>query len=222
MAELRNEIIEGSKARFEFLKWKLIGVSALGAAGLGLGGSSTAAGRSACGADRIGWAYLMLTLIPLVCFYVDLLCRHMALRIGVIGNFLRISATGDEAFYERFVDRARRMGRGEVSVFGFEDLALLGSTVVLSLLVALVGVGLAQVGAFGSGELTLWGVPVPSTNLQWIFVGSGALGAGLTWMNRRDYLRRSQMLKDLADDAALMATLRPKAEESPPAIPGAS
>jgi hypothetical protein len=53
---LRQEIIESVKARSDFVKWKLIGVGALGAVGLGLGGT-----------QNIPHSYLVLPIIPLLC-----------------------------------------------------------------------------------------------------------------------------------------------------------
>ena len=107
------------------LKWKLILVAALGAVGLGFSNSNTVVPN----------AYLVLLLIPLVCFYVDLLCKHMSLRIIVIGAFLRFGSKAEEdAAYESFVSEARAMGpRKNMNTFAFEEWALDGSTVVLSL-----------------------------------------------------------------------------------------
>ena len=75
------------------LKWKLILVAALGAVGLGFSNRNTVVPN----------AYLVLLLIPLVCFYVDLLCKHMSLRIIVIGAFLQFGSKEEDAAYERFV-----------------------------------------------------------------------------------------------------------------------
>jgi hypothetical protein len=60
MSALREEIIEAEKARTDLLKWKLIIVSGLGAAGLGFTGQSNVPG-----------APFVLLLIPGVCLYVD-------------------------------------------------------------------------------------------------------------------------------------------------------
>jgi hypothetical protein len=76
MSDLRTEIIESEKARSDLLKWKLIGVATLGAAGLGLNNPQQGVRT-----------YFLLPLIPLLCFYADQLCRHLTLRILVIAAF---------------------------------------------------------------------------------------------------------------------------------------
>jgi hypothetical protein len=129
MEVLRAEIGEAHKARSDLLKWKLALVAGLGTIGLGL-------------TQEIGHPIVLIG-IPLVCGYVDLLTRHLTLRIHVIGDFLRGRPQGrgdeellaKEAFYrdyEAFVERNR-------SVFAFEDWALYLSSIVLSLGVAAYG-----------------------------------------------------------------------------------
>jgi hypothetical protein len=76
MEELRAEILEAERSRSDLLKWKLVLVAGLGAIGIGV---QTNSGR----------VPLVLIGIPLVCAYVDLLCRHLTLRVHVIGQFLR-------------------------------------------------------------------------------------------------------------------------------------
>ena len=124
MEQLRSEILEAHKARSDLLKWKLALVAALGTIGLGL-------------TQEIGHP-IVLVGIPLVCAYVDLLTRHLTLRIHVIGSFLRGRTGPDPALalhaeYETFVERNR-------SAFDFEDWALYLSSIVLSLGVAAYGV----------------------------------------------------------------------------------
>jgi hypothetical protein len=60
----------------DLLKWKLVLVAAIGTVGLGLTES------------EVGHPIVLIG-IPLICAYVDLLCRHLTLRIHVIGNFIR-------------------------------------------------------------------------------------------------------------------------------------
>ncbi len=120
MEQLRSEILEAHKARSDLLKWKLALVAGLGTIGLGL-------------TQDIAHPIVLIG-IPLVCAYVDLLTRHLTLRIHVIAGFLR---TGDESGpdealyrrYEAFVERNR-------SAFAFEDWPLYLSSIVLSLGVA--------------------------------------------------------------------------------------
>jgi hypothetical protein len=102
---LRQEILNSQQVRSDLLKWKLALVGALGAAGLGL-----------AGADVPGHAELVLCAVPFVSVYVDLLCRHLNLRILVIGTYLASSETAGRSErkelmeYERFVEeRARHL-----------------------------------------------------------------------------------------------------------------
>jgi hypothetical protein len=95
--KLRDEIVETQKSRLALLKWKLVVVSALGAAGLGFSNK-----------DR--QLLLLLALIPPVCVYVDLLCHHLWLRVQVIGRFIAHFQPGhDEPLsrYERFIEQLR-------------------------------------------------------------------------------------------------------------------
>lgn len=94
--DLRGEIVESQKARCDLLKWKLGLVAGLGAAGLGLGSNYST--------DR--QFHYILCLIPLVCTYVDLLAKHMTLRIMVIGCY---ENSIEQTPYERFAAKARKM-----------------------------------------------------------------------------------------------------------------
>lgn len=120
IGSLRTEIVESEKARIDLLKWKIILIAALGAVGFGIG-KDTHSARP-----------VLLGFIPLVCAYVDVLCVHNDLRILVIASFLRTpTQTNREAkAYERLCE-AQRL------TFALEALALIWTTVVFSLLVAL-------------------------------------------------------------------------------------
>ena len=76
MDALRPELIETQKIRSDLMKWKLLIVSGIGGAALGFSGSN---GNAPTG------AHLALAIIPIACFYVDLLCRHLSLRNKAIG-----------------------------------------------------------------------------------------------------------------------------------------
>ncbi len=76
--KLREEIIESEKSRIDLLKWKFILIAALGSIGLGIEDNTTIFSR-----------YITLCLIPPVCVYVDLLCKHLNLRILCIAYFIR-------------------------------------------------------------------------------------------------------------------------------------
>ncbi len=131
METLRSEIIESQKARNDLMKWKLLLVSGLGAAGLGFSEHS--------GKFR---AELVLCCIPLVCAYVDLVCHHLSLRILVIGKFISSTSGHDQTLscirdYEKFVD-TRIRGRNnsslkKIGAFDLENWALIGSSILLSL-----------------------------------------------------------------------------------------
>lgn len=122
MDKLREEIIEAEKMRADLIKWKLLLVAGLGATGLGLNGSSH---------DGITE---LLCLIPFVCVYVDLLARHLNLRIHVIAEFMRRQKVDWTADYE---ECAKLMEKGRV--FALETGVLWYSTVFLSVLVIIAG-----------------------------------------------------------------------------------
>jgi hypothetical protein len=128
--ELRAEIVDAEKARVDFQKWKLVLVAGLGAAGLGLGAPPGTTSHPQ-----------LLCVIPLVCGYVDLLCKHITLRIMVIGTYVRKLNEGSRALgtvldYEGFVEKTRK----KVQPFELEDWVMDGSTLVLS--AAIAGYGL--------------------------------------------------------------------------------
>ena len=134
MEQLRSEILEAHNARSDLLKWKRVLVAGLGTIGLGL-------------TQEIAHPIVLIG-IPLVCACVDLLTRHLTLRIHVIAGFLRTGdgSGPDDGFfrrYEAFVARNR-------SAFEFEDWALYLSSIVLSLGVA--GYGLLTLVRDSEGE----------------------------------------------------------------------
>ena len=134
----KKEIVVAEQGRTDLLKWKLILVAVLGSIGLGIDYSVPS------NPDKIFGPYLVLCLIPLVCVYVDLLCKHLKLRILVISQFFQSerqnlneeyqreldSLVGDKIFveYEKYCE----INRG---VFAFEDWVQQGSTYFLSILI---------------------------------------------------------------------------------------
>lgn len=121
--KLRDEIIESEKARTDLMKWKLILVAAIGAAGLGLGSNASPNGNPV----------VLLALIPFVCLYVDAICSHNEIRIMTIAQFLR---TRDENSVERKYEEYCTGHRWQFSLEGF---ALVVTTVGLSVLVLFIG-----------------------------------------------------------------------------------
>jgi hypothetical protein len=134
---LRQELLNSQGTRSDLLKWKLLLVGALGAAGLGLAGSTGITGQPD----------LILCAIPPVCLYVDLLSRHATMRTLVIGRYLASSKSSDLHEYERYAERARGLAKtgfrqvheGKRSAFAFEDWAIFGSTLSLSMAVLVYG-----------------------------------------------------------------------------------
>ncbi len=128
MSNLRQEIIESSKMRADYIKWKLLIVAVLGATGLGLG--IKIEGQQAIQK----YAYLTLVLIPLVCVLVDLLCKHNTLRIVAIGAFKRTFPDDEENKYEHFA-LACAGGR----IYSLEEYALSHFTYSVSFLSIIIG-----------------------------------------------------------------------------------
>lgn len=131
---LRNEIIEAQKVRSDLVKWKLFLVAVLGATGLGLK-------RSEKGLNP----ELVLCCIPFVCAYVDLLCRHLSLRIKGIGTFLRTVYIKNPKFsvfknYEELMQKSRDNIRDNIEKWGFgqnkhslESIVLKLSSIIFSM-----------------------------------------------------------------------------------------
>lgn len=170
--KLPDEILGAHQTRADFLKWKLLLVAALGAAGLGLGEKSKP-------------VYLLVALIPLVCLYVDLLCMNLKVRVLVIGTFY---ANSREDAYERYTQKNRK-------VFETEDWALHYSTYVLCLVV--IGVGcLAQTFDAIAPNGLMWLHPLQWT-WKWpskddaVLIVSGLAGLGLSWFT---WKRAEQLL----------------------------
>ena len=122
---LRNEIVASENARLDFIKWKIVLIAALGAVGLGLASDTKVA------------APAVLGFIPIACAYVDVVCAHVNFRILLIAHFLRTggkanrppdSATAD---YEALCEEQR-------GGFRLGSVVLVGTTIAMSLLVALV------------------------------------------------------------------------------------
>ena len=115
---LKQEINQSTDTLHDLAKWKLIVVSALAAAALGL----TPSGHS---------HYSLVLLIPYACAYVDLNCYQHLVRIAVISRFLR-EQDGDKSlqFYERQCEALRTNDSG---VFNLTIYGQLWSSVAMSI-----------------------------------------------------------------------------------------
>jgi hypothetical protein len=181
-SSLRTEIVESEKARIDLLKYKLVAIAALGAAGLGLGSGSDPSHAG-------GHPLYVLCIIPLACLYVDLLCWHNTLRILVIAKFLK----GRNDPYENFV---AQLGKGS---FDMEDWALHCSTIAIS---AALGIwGLVELGKV-LRALIRTGAPMRAGLLTTglVFFVTGALGVFLSLFMESRYRRRETELRVRADD----------------------
>ena len=181
MQTLRDEILQTQQTRSDLLKWKLVIAGALGSVGLGFAGAED----SAKNAD------LVLCAVPPVCVYVDLLSRHLSLRILVIGTFMRSHGgqygASELAAYEAHAQHARKLGRvpwylplRNVSAFALEDWAVSWSTIVLS------------IGVLGYGVVGDPGFREP-------FIASGLIGLVVTVFAMSVYRRLFKATNRLAE-----------------------
>jgi len=174
METLRTELIETQKVRSDLMKWKLLIVAAIGGSALGFSGSGDNGQNNAC---------LALAIIPLACFYVDLLCRHLSLRNKAIGKFIASHDSGDEVLknYENFYDR---ISRDVWDLVSFESVALVGCTVFLS-------IAIVPIGVLASSAEPCWGL------LAWpasLFYGAAITGLILSiWLQTRYTRCKSKM-----------------------------
>ncbi len=166
---LRNEIVASENARLDFIKWKIVLVAALGAVGLGLASDTKVA------------APAILGFIPIACAYVDVVCAHVNFRILLIAHFLRTGGTANRppdsatADYEALC-QAQRGG------FGLESIVLVGATIAMSLLIAVVALESRSL----SGQLHLGpafeNMPAGMTDFLLISAVVGSVvSVGTTW-----------------------------------------
>ncbi len=181
---LRTEIVESQKARIDLLKYKLVAIATLAAIGLGF--NTNQAGSFLLDSDYV------LTIIPFVCLYVDLLCWHNTLRILVIGRFLDYH---DDP-YENYLPKIGKVKRPKKPTdfptcdpgyfFELEDRALNWSTILVSSLLFLYGCSFFF-----------------NTNLNWlkgsIFALTGFAGIIFTIRSKKAYEKRCDLLFENAD-----------------------
>jgi hypothetical protein len=116
--------------------------------------------------------------------YVDLLCRHLSLRILVVGTFLRTRRDDPDgatlAAYEDFAERSRNLpGEKPRSAFDLEEWALSWSTMAVS----------AAIAGYG---IVLW------SRFSGAFLISGAVGLVATALARRLFRDRFRSVVELA------------------------
>jgi hypothetical protein len=193
MGNLRAEIIETQKIRSSLLQWKLILVSTLGGAGLGLTG------------NQLPNAHLILCFIPFSCVYVDLLCRHLNIRIAIIGSFLgRKKPRPDEDSvdydYENFL--GEHYWKAEESQpagwFRLESMALRYSTILLSIFV--IPLGLLAESNEGTFETNFSLTGIFSNPFNYIFFFSGFLGILFSLAVESRYLSQLGKMKSFANE----------------------
>jgi len=147
---LRTEIIESQKARIDLLKFKLIAVAALGSVGLGLG-------------EYHSWLQegldVILCIIPFVCIYIDFLCYHNTMRILVIGQFLAFKNDGYEIYISELGGNNKKYN-GAGYYFELEDFSLEWSSVLLSALLSIYGVYIANDRALFDFKVLIFSIPI--------------------------------------------------------------
>jgi len=89
VSKLRDEVIGFQKAKAELLRWKLVAIGTASAAGLGLSEFKGLGERP----------IILLSLVPLLAAYCDVVSRDYDIRIALIGRFLRV-AGGPFSRYE--------------------------------------------------------------------------------------------------------------------------
>ncbi|MEA5414507.1 hypothetical protein [Synechococcus sp. BA-132 BA5] len=179
---LRIEIIEAEKARIDLLKWKLIVVAGL--AGIGFGFFSAATGTKDGNTQDNEISHLALSVIPLACLYVDLLCYNLQVRMIVISLFIQSYRSSDGSndgagycMYEKFCDTIR-------GAFKLEDWAMEYSTRFISGLIVLSTVLFIQQHHV---SLRTW----TSAGMYATFIlFSGVLGMTLSRVIKRKYIKK--------------------------------
>jgi hypothetical protein len=174
MDTLRNELIESQKVRTDLLKWKLLIVSGVAGAALGFSG------------DKPSRAHLALTILPLACAYVDLLCRHLSLRNKAIGIFIEKSTTHSSAHLRDCEAFYADLSRSAWESHSLESLALLGLTAFVSIAVVPVGI------LAGDESWCPWTWPTA------LFYGSGIVGLAGAILIEVWYIRLKNAAQKLA------------------------
>ncbi len=128
METLRQEIIESQKVRSDLLKWKLFVIAGICTFALSGKTDGVLLNKS-----------LTLSVIPFACSYIDLLCRHLSIRIKSIGLYIKHGNHNHNTLrdYEKFYDDMNSTSWNEISL---ESIALVGLTVFISIAIIPLGV----------------------------------------------------------------------------------
>ncbi len=131
---LKAEINQTLEDLHDFAKWKLIAVSALAAAALGLPGAVTD--------GAVDW---LLVFVPYACAYIDLNCYQYLLRIFLIAKVLRESHE-DELLhkYEDQCEEYRKKGFFGLGLFAQLGCSLAFSTILPGFCAARILLGNAE------------------------------------------------------------------------------
>lgn len=160
MSALSEELSLAQSARQELMKWKLIVVSALGAAGLGFV------------ENKINFnLHLVILLIPFSCVYIDLLCRNLSIKTKRIAFFL--STLKDNSDNDTDIKFAKfYLSLKTKSGLSLETYALVGSSITISLIIAIAG------------------FIIEEGHLAWLFLLSGLLSIFISFLIELRYNRK--------------------------------
>ncbi len=176
MNNLKTELLHAQKTRDDLMKWKLMLVSGIGAAGLGFSNSTSPK-----------YAELAICLIPFACVYVDLLCRNLSIRTKSISAFISSGSSSDsvnleilfERFYALFDSKRKAM----------EGMAFVYSTIVLSVAITMSGILIIYTKKIENVPfLDFW----PSL----LFIASGVGGILFSWVVEFQYKGQNKKLKE--------------------------
>jgi hypothetical protein len=194
--ELHDEIIASQNARARIWNWKLILISVLAAAGLGI----------SVGASPNTGTPLVLCCIPVVCAYADLLCNHLSVRNHLIGAWRRTRHRSVEfKEYERFAQSLKDKG-----VWRLEWWAVYSSSIAANVGLVLVGAGKGGGDLHAAGQVLLFRSS-PAFGAVAVSGLLGILATALVWRaarSRHQCIERTalQITKAAVPSTALTAT----------------
>lgn len=164
MSAISEELALAQSARQELLKWKLIVVSTLGAAGLGFIENKV----------KIN-LHLVILLIPFSCVYIDLLCRNLSVRTKQIAFFVSTLEDTDGnkidiQFAKFYFHLKTKTG------LSLETYALVGSSITISLIISVTG------------------FIVERNYMAWLFLISGLLSIAISILVEIRYHKEKKLI----------------------------